>query len=441
MSAHLKQVLWYVVPSIGGMLASFLYTIVDGIFVGQGVGANALAAVNIALPFLLVLGAGMAMVTVGGATVTAIRLGRGDGAGANKAFVTSLLLSAAGAVSVGAIGVFFPETIARLSGASDALVSMAASYIRVFSLFALPYALGYTLSVFVRNDGNPVLAFWGMVLGAAANVFLDWLFVFPLQMGVTGAALASGLGQLLALLLLCFHFIMKKGQLRICKEKISLSLVGKVLERGFPEMVNQLNLPVTIFCYNFVILAYLGEMGVAAYSIIGYLTSLMMSIFFGVTEGVQPLIGQSFGMADKKQLNAYFKISMGLIVGLSVSAYLLFLFFGGNFAALFNSDRQLIALVEKALPIYLAAFPFAAASLMINTYLFSTKRTGPALVISACRGLSLNVACILLVPKLLGPDLLWLGLPLTEVLCFFISLALKKGCDARLVMTGHTTAD
>ena len=200
-----KTLCRYIFPAVGGLFATYLYNVVDGIFVGHGVGTAALGAVNIGVPFITFVVAVAAMFPMGGATVAAIRMGRGDREGANQAFLTALGLTLAASLLLMAVGMVFAQQIVDLSGArqlSEGMRAMSRDYLFYYSAFSVPMLLSTCLSVFVRNDGSPALAFWGMCAGAAANIFLDWLFIFPLQMGVVGAAVASGLGQVLSVLVL-----------------------------------------------------------------------------------------------------------------------------------------------------------------------------------------------------------------------------------------------
>ena len=225
MSAKAKSLFGYIFPAMGGLFVTYLYNVVDGIFVGQGVGPLALAAVNITVPFITSLVAISSLFAMGGSTVIAIRLGRGDKQGANDAFMTSMIMTLLLSVLLLMIGMLFPEQISRLCGSSDTILPMASEYLFYYTAFSIPFLFSNCLSIFVRNDGAPTLSFLGMCAGAVANIFLDWLLIFPLQMGLKGAAIASGLGQLLAFFILISHFIRKKGTLRIKKYTPSFSLV------------------------------------------------------------------------------------------------------------------------------------------------------------------------------------------------------------------------
>ena len=205
-----KELLNYILPSAGALCVTYLYNIADGIFVGRGISAMALAAVNITVPFITALVALSTLFAMGGSTVIAIRLGRKDTKGANNAFMCAFLLTLVLSVILMLTGMIFPEQISRLCGGSDNILPLAKEYLFYYTAFSVPFLLSSCFAVFVRNDGAPRLAFAGMCTGAVLNIFLDWLFIFPLKMGLKGAAIASGLGQVFAFIILLSHFIFKK---------------------------------------------------------------------------------------------------------------------------------------------------------------------------------------------------------------------------------------
>lgn len=421
MNTRRKKFFKYVVPSVGAMVVMALYIVVDGIFVGRGVGESALASVNIAIPFTTFIIAVAMMITMGGAAVTSIRMGRGDQAQANESFVTSGFMVLTFSIVVSAIGIIFPGGIARLAGASAMLETGTAIYIRYFSMFAVFACMSMAMSAFVRNDGNPNLALWGMIAGAVSNVILDWVFIFPLQMGIKGAAIASGLGQLISLLVLSVHFIRRHGKLRFRKTRLSLSLIGKIVKRGLPELITQMSQPVTILCYNLVVINTLGEIGVSAFSVICYLLTLILGVFMGVSQGVQPLISRSFGEKDVVSEKYYFRAGVIANVGLSVAVYLVLMFFGKSIIAIFNPNTQLISIAHEAAKMYGLSFVLAAANIICVTYFLSTKRTRQALIISASRSVGFNIILIPLIPHLLGASAIWYGIVAAELITMMIA--------------------
>lgn len=218
MSKRTKLLCRYIFPAMGGLFVTYLYNVVDGIFVGRGIGATALGAVNISVPFITFVVAFATMFPMGGATIVAIRRGRGDKDGANHAFMTAFILTGLLSAVLMIVGMIFSQQIVDMSGAYklfDTMRKMAADYLFYYSAFSIPMLMSNGLSIFVRNDGSPTLSFVGMCVGAITNIFLDWLFIFPLGMGVVGAAAASGLGQVFSVIVLFTHFIRKKGELRI----------------------------------------------------------------------------------------------------------------------------------------------------------------------------------------------------------------------------------
>lgn len=231
MNEKTKSLFGYIFPAMGGLFVTYLYNVVDGIFVGQGVGSAALGAVNIGVPFITFVVAIAAMFPYGGATVAGIRMGRGDEAGANLAFMTAFSLTLFISLILMLVGMVFSRQIVDINGArelSAEMREMSEEYLFYYSAFSVPMLLSTCLSVFVRNDGSPTLSFVGICVGAVANIFLDWLFIFPFNMGVIGAAIASGLGQIFSTLVLLSHFARRKGKLQIKLFKIDFCLIKKI---------------------------------------------------------------------------------------------------------------------------------------------------------------------------------------------------------------------
>ena len=419
-----KKLFKYLLPSVGAMLVTSLYMVVDGIFVGNGVGAIALASVNIAVPYISIVLALTMMVTMGGATLTSIAFGKGDNYRANMIFRYSVYAVFAFSFLMTIISVSIPEHIAKLFGASDTLLKDTATYIRFYVLFCVFFCLAMTLSAFVRNDGNPRLAFWGMLVGGVSNIFLDWLFIYPLKMEVMGAAIASGLGQVLSCAILSIHFILKKGNLRIGRVDKDFKLVLDICRRGIPEFVTQLSQPVVIFCYNLVVQKYYGDIGVSAFSIISYLVIIVIGVFTGVSQGIQPLISYSVGEENKK--NEQFFFYSGLIINfvLSVIMYLT-LFFGGEFfIRIFNKDIEIVNIAYNCVKIYGISFIFASINIIITTYLLSKKATVGSVTVALLRSVVFSSLFIFTTPIMFGEKSIWAGIIIAEILTLFVGLGI-----------------
>lgn len=421
-----KTIVSYIAPSVASLLVTFLYIAVDCIFVGRGVGGDALAAVNLALPFAALLTSLAALVAMGGASIAAIRLGRLDVRGAGEAASSSVAFTLIMTLVMTAVGMAFPDAIAVASGSSERLVPLTSEYIYYYSAFIVFSLLGICLSTFIRNDGRPGLAFWGMIAGAIANIALGWLFIFPFGMGIKGAAIASGIGQILAVVILATHFFHPSAKLRLRLRGIDLRLTGKILLRGVPEFITQLSQPVTILCFNIVVMRQVGDIGVAAYAIICNLTSLMFAVQVGVANGMQPLFGRSYG--EKNRPLTRYLLKAGVVVNLCATLliYSLLWLWRGEIVSLFTTDAELTAIAARGLSLYCLAPILAAFNILATAFFLSTKRSGWAMAIAAARGCVLNVLLIMGGTAFFAGDAIWLPLVAVEALTMILGIVLVR---------------
>ena len=426
MSVQSKNLRKYIIPAMISNAAFFVLTIVDGIFVGNGVGTDALGAVNLGMPFVMVVGAFSALLTIGGVAVAAVRFGRGDDSGANQAFMHSVLAIIIVFAAFTVAGMLFAKQLAVLLGANETFVKMVSDYIFWYSLFSIPAGLHTCLSSFCRNDGNPKISTMAALISTTANIFLDWLFVFPLQKGVAGAAIATGLSQVLAVITLLTHYLGKKGKLRFYKFKVKFSLYKKII----PELVSQFAAPITTYSMNRMLIG-ISDAHVNAFSVIGYASSLFAALMYGLSAGMQPLFGQSYGAKDEKSLKYYLKsgLMLGVIGGIAVLA--LTFFIGKPLCALFGADVSAVDIVVTALPKYSLNFVFATASAVIASYLFSTKRTQYAIPLNICRSIVFNFLCINFLPLIFGADFVWYTIDVAEAICLVIALALWRASERK----------
>lgn len=423
---RIRNLLKYVVPTVLGNCCFFLFTIIDGVFVGHGVGTDALGAVNLAMPFVMTVNALFMLTTIGGVTVAAIRLGRNDEAGANQAFLHASAGTLVLSLFLCLAGTLFSGQISSLLGADETFRPLVKDYLFWYSLFIVPSGLSFTLQGFCRNDGAPVLVSAAVAVSTAVNIFGDWLLVFPLGMGLKGAAIATGVSQTVALLIVLPHFLLKKGRLRFEGGPANAALVRKILLRGLPETIAQFATPVTTLCMNYVLLKHLGGMAVNAYSIICYVASFSMAIFFGTAEGLQPLFGQSYGAKNERDLHFYFRA--GTLINLfgSIGITALLLFAGRGVCALFGADEETLTFTVTHMLPYSWGFVVMSLNTMISSYLYSTKRTREAIAINVLRSFILDTAFILLLPLTFGSGIVWYTFGLYEAAVLVAAFVLLK---------------
>lgn len=425
-SSKRKTLIKYVVPAILSNACIFLFTIVDGIFVGQGVGSDALGAVNIAMPMVMLATAINMLTSIGGCAITAIRLGQDDKEGANKAFLHSLTANVGFAVLITLVCMLLTEPLSMFLGADAYYLPMVKEYVFWWGLFAIPSALSVNFQFFCRNDGSPMLVMVATIVSTVMNIFLDWLFVFPLQWGIMGAALATGISQTVSWLIVATHFIRKKGELRIKKYKPEGAMFAQVVFFGLPEMIAQFATPITTICLNNVIMVSLGDMGVNSFAIISYVASLAVSIFAGASEGLQPLFGQTYGAKEEKDMKWYFRSGMLISFVGSIIIVVLCIVLGRPICALFGASGETLEYTLRYLPQYAWAFIIVGLNTMISAYLYSTERSVYAIVLNICRALVLNTTIILGLPNLFGSSIIWFTYGISECAVLLVAFCLLR---------------
>lgn len=309
-SLRAKRAAHYVIPTVLSNVCFFLFTVVDGIFVGRGVGTNGLGAVNLVMPFTMIVMAFFMLINVGGVTIFAIRIGQGDPKGANQIFRNGMVMLGVVACALSLIGIFGADKLCTLFGANETFHALSVDYLFWYAIFIVPSGLSLGLQNYCRNDGAPGLVSIAVIVSTVLNIFGDWLLIFPFAMGTKGAAIATGVSQSMGLLVMLTHFIRRKGILRFGKTQIEGKLLGEIIIRGLPEGIGQLATPVMTLCMNLVLIRTIGDIGVNAFSVISYVASFTVAVFFGTSEGLQPLFGQSYGAKNKSDMVFYFKVGL-----------------------------------------------------------------------------------------------------------------------------------
>lgn len=431
-----KILIRYVLPSILSSSCYFLFTVIDGIFIGRGVGTDALGAINILFPFIMIANALFLLTSIGGVSVVAVRLGRGDREGANKAFLHSLSLTSVFAVLLFFIGVFFTKELTTLLGGNTPeYFKHCIDYTFVYSLFLIPSGLSMAMQNYCRNDGAPVLVSFATIIGTLINIFGDWLFVFPLKMGMAGAALATGISQTITFLIVLSHFVLKKGQLRFCPFKIEKELVGKIFLRGAPECIAQFSVPITTICMNYVLLDLQGTLGVNTYSLLAYVASFAVAVFAGTAQGLQPLFGQSFGAKSRTDLKYFLKAGVTINLVGSTLIVIALSFVSESICALFGADQATMNSAVKNILFFAWGFIVESMNSILSSYLYSTKRSNEAIFVNVLRSFVFNTAVTLILPYVFKAEwVVWSTFGIYQALVLAVTLILVKHKDKKLLV-------
>lgn len=425
-SNRTKEVIKYTVPAILSQVCFFLFTIFDGVFVGNGVNTEALAAVNVAFPFVMLTNALFSLISIGGGVLSAIKLGEGNAEGANKAFRHSTAMMVIISVVLCVVGVFLTNPLCKLLGANATYFEYVHDYLFWYSLFIIPSGLSMLLQFFGRNDGVPVLVGVSTVVSIACDLVLDWLMIFPLDMGIKGAALSTGIGQLISLAILLPHFLMKKGVFTFGLPKFEGRTIKEILANGLPAGIGQLSPAVMTLCMNQVLITQVSDIAVNAFSIISYIASFTVAIFNGTSEGLQPLFGQACGARNDKDLKYYFKsgILINFIGGTIITSAVILL--SRPTCALFGAEGETLNCVAAALPMYAWGFIIQAFNLMIVSYLYSTERATKATIISLLRGVIFAVAVTFAVPAIFHGNSVWFTMGIYEAMSLIVAVIMLK---------------
>ena len=402
------------------MLALSFYILADTFFIARGIGINGLTALNLAIPvYSLINGCGL-MLGMGGAIKYAIYKSRNDTFRQNAVFTNSIYMAIIPVLIFVLCGIFLPGAIARLLGADEATWAMTRTYLRVILLFSPAFILSNILNAFVRNDGDPKLAMLATTTGCLSNVFFDFIFIFPLQMGILGAVLATGFAPVINMLILSAHFRKGKNQFHLISLRPNLKLTTSTAMLGFPSLITELSSGIVIIVFNFVILKLQGNTGVAAYGVIANLSLVVSSIF----TGMQPLTSRTHGSGDYTGVQKVRHYALTLMLLLSAIVYLFVFIFADPITAAFNSEhsRQLQQIATIGLKLYFVSTPFMGYNIIMAVFLASTERPVPAQIISLLRGLIIIIPMTILLSSLFGMTGVWLSCPASEGLVALIAM-------------------
>lgn len=437
MSERSRELVRYVLPSLLSSVSIFLFTIVDGVFVGRGIGGEALAAINIVFPYVMIFTAALLCTSVGGMTVCAIRMGRGDTEGANRVFRYSFWADVAIGSVMSVVGTVFAGPIVRLLGATESFYQYAYDYQFWYSLFLLPCGLMTALGGFCRNDGSPGLVSAVTVATIVLNIIGDWLLIFPLGLGTAGAAIATVGSQTVgAILLLLLHFARRKGVLTIGRIRREEGLFGRILLRGLPECVAQFSAPVSIILMNRILGEELGDAAVKSFAIMGYVASFAVASFAGISEGLQPLFGRCYGAGKKDDLHYYLNWGLaGSFIG-SVIIIAALYFVSDPVCDLYAADAETRAVTLVWMPRYSWGFAVEALNVIASSYLYSTTHTREALTVNVLRSFVLDTLVTLAMIPLFGRDSIWYSFLAYEGLVLIVSAFLLIRSERRGIMAG-----
>ncbi|MBX9136807.1 MULTISPECIES: MATE family efflux transporter [unclassified Clostridium] len=417
----------YFFPTMCAALSTSVYILFDTIFIGQGVGSKGLTALNISLPiYSIYFGTGL-LIGIGGSTLMSIEKGRERLDKANKIFTLSFILGLILATIYCIIGFVFLEEIALVLGATKEIMPFVKEYMVVVVIGTIPFVMGSVMAPFIRADKAPKKAMFTVIFSGFLNIILDYIFVFPLDMGMRGAAIATVFSYTISCLILLTHLLSKNNTLRFKKDFYKLSYITRIFKCGLPSLFIEVSLGFVIFIFNIQILKIIGDDGVTAYSIISNTGIIAVALFNGISQTIQPLISINMGANLKERATRLRNLGLFTALVIGVAFFILCIIFPEQIVRIFvNPNNEVLAIAINSIRTYSIAFIVMGINMVSGAYFQSIELAKESFIIAFCRGLLFVSICVFVLPLFIGINGVWLSVPIGELLTLIATVIFLK---------------
>lgn len=419
-----KQFFKYVLQSTAGMVGISVYILADTFFISLHSGADGLTVLNLLLPVYGLIFAIGAMTGIGSATRYALRKAKGE-KDTDLYFLHSLFWCLIMSVPFMLTGVFAPEQVLRCLGADEMIAGLGRDYLRIVLVMTPFFMMNYTFTAFARNDSAPTVAMLGSLSGSLFNIVFDYIFMFPMDLGLVGAALATAVSPVVTMSVCSVHFLGKRNGVGFRFGLPSFRRLFSCWQLGVSAFVGEIASAVTTMIFNVLILGIAGNTGVAAYGVIANISLVATAIFNGITQGTQPLISYSFGRGRMEEVKSLLR--MGLAVSLLVEILAVAGAWGltDQLIGIFNSEGNaaLLYYAQDGMRLYFLGYLFAGINIMLVGYFSAADRAGLAFTASMLRGVLAIGACAIVLSRVWGMNGIWLSFGASEVITFLVILA------------------
>lgn len=411
-------------PSIIMMVFTSIYGVVDGLFVSNIVGKTPFAAINLIMPFLMILGGFGFMIGTGGSALVAKTLGESRRTDANRYFSMLIALTIICGILLSVVGIVFIRPISYLLGATEAMIEDCVVYGRIILLFNIAFMLQNTFQAFLTTAEKPKLGLYITVAAGLTNMALDALFIAGFHWGVAGAALATGISQCVGGVLPFFYFLRPNSSLlRLVRTGLEGKALLNACVNGSSELMSNISGSLVSMLYNFQLLKYAGENGVAAYGVLMYVQFIFIAVFIGYTIGTAPVISYHYGADHHAELRNIRRKSYVIMGTAGIAMMLLSQLLAHPMAEVFvGYDSELLEMTTHAFRLFSFAFILAGANIFTSSFFTALNNGGISAAISFLRTLVFQMLSVLLLPLLLGLDGIWWAITVAEVFAFLISI-------------------
>jgi putative MATE family efflux protein len=422
-----KLLMQYSLPAIVASLVMSLYNIIDSIFIGQGVGAMAITGLAITFPLMNLVIAFSTLIAVGGATISSIFMGQKAMSRATDVVNNVLLFCLIHAVIFGGITQIFLDEILTLFGATEETLPYAHEFMRII-LYGTPFSYMFMgLNNLMRATGYPKKAMVSALLSVAVNIVLAPLFIFQFHWGIAGAALATLTAQITSFVWVLCHFLSKKSFVRLSWHNswFNPGIIRRIYSIGLSPFLMNICACIVVIFINKSLLLYGGEdgnMSVGAYGIINRSTMFFVMIVFGVTQGMQPILGYNYGAGNWQRVKRTLKIGLRIGVAITTFGFLCMELFPDTVSRMFTTDPTLIAIASHGFRVYFICFPVVGCQVIIQHFFQSIGKPKFSIFLSLTRQLLYLIPCLLILPPIFGVDGVWSAMALSEVLSVVTSV-------------------
>lgn len=418
-----KKLIRFCLPTIAMMLCTSLYGIVDGYFVSNYVGKTAFAAVNLIMPFLMILACFGFMIGTGGSALVGKTLGEGAKERANRYFTMMVYLTLILGVVLTLIGFFFMRPISYMLGATDAMIEDCVVYGKIMNAFNIAFMLQFLFQSFFVTAEKPMLGFMATVVAGITNMALDALFIAVFHWGVAGAAWASVIGQCIGGVLPLIYFLRPNSSLlQLKKTGLEVSVLLKACLNGSSELMTNISTSIVGMLYNFQLIKYAGENGIAAYGVVMYTQMIFAAVFLGYTIGTGPIISYHYGAGNHSELNNMLKKSLLIMFGSGTVMLLMARGLAPALSGFFvGYDAELLSMTCNALAIYAFSFVLYGINVFASSFFTALNDGGASAAIAFLRTLLFQTLAVLVLPIAFGLDGIWWAITVAEAFALVIS--------------------
>lgn len=418
-----KKLIQFTIPTIIMMIFTSIYGVVDGLFVSNCVGADAFAGVNLIMPALMILGSIGFMIGTGGSALVSKTIGEGNEEKANRYFSMLLYVVTIIGFIFTVIGLIVMEPVAKLLGAEGNLVEICVTYGRTLIIALIPFMLQNCFQSFLIVAEKPRMGLIISIITGVLNMILDFLFIYVFKMGVFGAAVATGISQLIGGIVPLIYFIKKSETLKLVKTKFELKPILQACANGSSEMVTNISMSLVNMLYNLQLMKYAGSDGVVAYGIIMYVSFIFSGTYMGYSIGSAPIVGYHYGAENKEELKSLLKKSLKLLTVTSIVMTVIGELLAKPLAGIFVSyDANLLDMTTNAIRIFSISYLISGINIFASSFFTALNNGVVSAAISFLRTLIFQIAMIFILPLIWGLNGIWIAVIFAEVLALIVSI-------------------